>query len=113
MAPTSAAAAEETLACRLPVERRIATVQALRGLSAEVALPLLLRVAQDPVPLVRVLVAETAAALPSGSAGSPALPLLRQLMQDRSLLVWTKARALLVQLTMPVSPVLEPDLSQL
>ena len=113
MAPTSAAAAEETLACRLPVERRIATVQAMRGLSAEVALPLLLRVAQDPVPLVRVLVAETAAALPSGSAGSPALPLLRQLMQDRSLLVWTKARALLVQLTMPVSPVLEPDLSQL
>ncbi len=85
---------------------RLAAIEALSRLPHRQAVPLLLRAAADPEPLVRRLVAEVAADLSeSGPAGSvqsgelaPGVPVLRLLVRDADAVVRARAESLLGRL---------------
>lgn len=75
---------------------RMAAVEAMAHLPAALAMPLLLKAARDPEPLVRRLSAEVAADLPASQrALAPGFPVLRLLLADREPAVKNLAAALL------------------
>jgi HEAT repeat protein len=88
----------------------MASVEAVRGLPAEVALPVLYRAARDLDPAVRRQAAEVAADLPRGTHGPQGASILRTLLLDRDPSVWTQARALLARVSAAPGEPLEPTL---
>ena len=79
------------------VGERMATVEALGKLPADLAVPFLLDAARDAERLVRRLVAEVAADLAEGPTGPPGLPVLRLLQQDSDAGVRFRAAALVAR----------------
>ncbi len=104
--PPAAAQPRATLSC----EQRRSVVEAVRGLPAEVALPVLYQATRDLDPSVRQKAAEVAADLPRATHGPAGAPILRMLLLDRDLTVWTQARALLARAYAAPGEPIEPTL---
>ena len=103
----SATAAADLQILSAPTSERMAAIEAMARLPHGQAVPLLLRAARDPEPLVRRLVAEVAADLgQEDSAGGPApshtstpgVPVLRVLVTDVDPVVRSRAESLLGRL---------------
>ncbi|HRI50775.1 MAG TPA: HEAT repeat domain-containing protein, partial [Pseudomonadota bacterium] len=87
-----------------PVLERMAAVEAMAAMPAALAVPLLLKAARDPEPLVRRLCAEIAADIPETAQGIAGIPVLRWLLGDLDLVVRNRAAALLSRLTAKSAP---------
>ena len=91
----------EALRLSAPVSERLLAVEAGGRLASAEAIAVLLQAARDPEPLVRRLVAETAAELPAAADGSSGAVVLRVLVGDRDPAVRARAAALLARMTWP------------
>ncbi len=102
--------ASDQLIASLSSEQRLNIVEAVRGFPAVIGLPVLYRAARDLDPSVRQCAAEVAADLPRATHGPEGAALLRTLLLDRDLAVWTQARALLARAYAAPGEPVEPTL---